>query len=142
LILTDFRKWWEDILPDRENDEEDWAPLDSVSGRNGMWKVICALTWVLFFVLGEELVDLTDEQTSYLAEWMVLADEIESTLVKVIERGVEPPRKRKSADDSEVVEGRVTRARFAKQQEVNEVKQQQERKSKKSGKQKRHPRKA
>ncbi|THU94598.1 hypothetical protein K435DRAFT_860392 [Dendrothele bispora CBS 962.96] len=67
LILTDFRKWWEDILPDRENDEEDWAPLDSVSGRNGMWKVICALTWVLFFVLGEELVDLTDEQTSYLA---------------------------------------------------------------------------
>ncbi|KAK7434338.1 hypothetical protein VKT23_020245 [Stygiomarasmius scandens] len=117
LMMSDLRAWWEDVLPDREGDNEDWAPFDCVSGKQGVWKFICGLTWVLFFVRGEEVEALTDEQSTCLADWMVLTMEVKDTLIKVIEHGVNLPKKRKSPPESDEQTGRVTRARFAKMAE-------------------------
>ncbi|THU78184.1 hypothetical protein K435DRAFT_876918 [Dendrothele bispora CBS 962.96] len=99
LLIERTRTWWEDILPQRDSDDDNWSPLDSVSGKNGIWRFVCALVWVLVLVLGEEKIsERTDEQRQQLSDWVLLAQEVESTLGRVIEYGIWPPKaKRKLA---------------------------------------------
>ncbi|THU77322.1 hypothetical protein K435DRAFT_812567 [Dendrothele bispora CBS 962.96] len=100
LLLKQVHAWWDDILPERDSADDNWSPLDSVSGKNGIWRFLCALVWVLILVLGEEKIsERKDEQRRQLSDWVLLAQEMESTLGKVIEYGIWPPKqaKRKSA---------------------------------------------
>ncbi|KAK7448896.1 hypothetical protein VKT23_013628 [Stygiomarasmius scandens] len=121
LLLGRIHAWWENILPERDSDDDNWSPLDSVSGKNGIWRFICALVWVLVLLLGEETIsERTDEQRQQLSEWIIIAREVESTLGKVIQYGIWPPtsqhakRKAAAAEKPESPKRRKTRVTTGK----------------------------
>ncbi|KAF5335437.1 hypothetical protein D9758_017828 [Tetrapyrgos nigripes] len=121
-MLDVFRGWWEDVQPVRESDQEDWAPFDCVSGSGGVWKFICVLIWLLHYFLGESPgEDLTDQQMTYIASWMVLCTEVEETLAKVMRWGITAPRKRKSATSPEETDQPRTTRRMVALQRVNDA---------------------
>ncbi|THU93969.1 hypothetical protein K435DRAFT_861033 [Dendrothele bispora CBS 962.96] len=92
-LLGHVRAWWHDLLPERDSDDDNWSPLDSISGKDGMWRFVCALVWILVLLLGEEkMSERSDEQRRQLVEWMILAKEVEELLGKVIEYGIWPPK--------------------------------------------------
>ncbi|THU82684.1 hypothetical protein K435DRAFT_872043 [Dendrothele bispora CBS 962.96] len=116
-LLKMVRTWWLDILPERDSDDDNWSPLDSVSGKNGIWRFVCCLVWVIVLLRGEEKIsERSDDQRRQIGEWILAVREVESTLGKVIQYGIWPPKKRKStaADPPESPKRRKTRASAAK----------------------------
>ncbi|KAF5349377.1 hypothetical protein D9758_015527 [Tetrapyrgos nigripes] len=97
-FLESVKSWWFDLLPDRENDDDNWGPLDCVSGKNGMWRFVCCMVWSIVLLVGQQKIEeRSDAQRVQIGEWMVLAREVEETLGKVIEFGIWPPSSKQAA---------------------------------------------
>ncbi|KAK7437560.1 hypothetical protein VKT23_018458 [Stygiomarasmius scandens] len=117
-VLEKVHAWWLDILPERDSRDDNWSPLDSVSGKNGIWRFICCLVWIIVLLRGEENIsERSDDQRRQIGEWVLLVREVEGTLGKVIQYGIWPPKKRKSmvADQPENAKRRRTTRAMAVQ---------------------------
>ncbi|THU78812.1 hypothetical protein K435DRAFT_973382 [Dendrothele bispora CBS 962.96] len=122
-LVSNLTKWWHDVVPVHEGGEnEDWAPLDCVSGRNGVWKVICFMVFSGFFICGQVGTDLRGVQ---LAAWINLARGMTDILIKVIRWGCQPPKKRKAImiPEDQPSAKRRTRLQVAQEKEADKEKE-------------------
>jgi hypothetical protein len=121
-IVPELRKWWTDICSDFNTDAGDYGELNTMSGKNGVWKVIWGLMGALVCILDEPLWEdeswgthtITDDQRLALADWNVLLTWVKDTLVCAFTEGSFKKKapKRKAESDAGPSEHR-TRARTA-----------------------------
>ncbi|THU77824.1 hypothetical protein K435DRAFT_877339 [Dendrothele bispora CBS 962.96] len=75
-VIEDVTRWWSDFGK-FEKDTRDFAPLDSTSGKNGVWKLLWAIASILFTITGdpdekEFTTKWDDQQLTDLASWTIL----------------------------------------------------------------------
>ncbi|THU98052.1 hypothetical protein K435DRAFT_856980, partial [Dendrothele bispora CBS 962.96] len=119
-VIEDVTGWWSDFGK-FEKDARDFAPLDSTSGKNGVWKLIWAITSILFTITGDpDEKDFTTEwdeqQLIDLAAWTILVIDVKETLEHVYKHAKfrnTRPSKRKAEEISDTRP--MTRSRVAKE---------------------------
>ncbi|THU84666.1 hypothetical protein K435DRAFT_806519 [Dendrothele bispora CBS 962.96] len=119
-VIEDVTGWWSDFGK-FEKDARDFAPLDSTSGKNGVWKLIWAITSILFTITGDpDEKDFTTEwdeqQLTDLAAWTILVIDVKETLEHVYKNAKfrnTRPSKRKAEEVSDTRP--MTRSRVAKE---------------------------
>ncbi|THV03166.1 hypothetical protein K435DRAFT_852055 [Dendrothele bispora CBS 962.96] len=94
--LKETQKWWEDVKPVEEKDEDeamDWAPLDRTSGRRGFFMFLS-----MMFALIEHHYNSKHSHGAdwarFVGDWMVLAMDMKETMMKVQEAGVTIPKRK------------------------------------------------
>ncbi|THU90922.1 hypothetical protein K435DRAFT_863885 [Dendrothele bispora CBS 962.96] len=116
-LLSGMAQWFDDVVPG-DGDKEGWAPLDCVSGKNGAWKFVCFMIFIVFHIGGQD--DGNDGCRIQLATWIGLAERMKETFIKVIRWGCQAPKKRKLTNSTEDQQSpkRVTRRQAAQQKET------------------------